>query len=694
MISLLIVSDNSKIANQWVSELGLQYPEINDKTVIIEPGCNEINHSSHYDLIIFHSGTDEQNDFFFHCLDSKKNISPIIIACDENAYSPLLKKYYPYGARDIFQTHDSDRLQLIARREIDALNTNRRLLELEKLFTESESRYNSLLDSSEEAIAYIQDGMHMHVNPAYMSVFSYSDEDELAARPIMDLIASNYHNYFKQFLKSAGQLTTEHSIEVDCIRSDEDLFKARMIFSPAVYEGENCLQVQVENLELQNKLNLVSDKDPQTGLYSRHRFMQELETRENSKDPEAYKFSLLYILVDGFEELKTQYGLLTSDLILKEISGLLQSLVRQDMILYRFGDHSFTLLLESEDALKAKYLAENLIRSINHHAYTLVEDVVPPTLSIGLSMPAISEHAEANRFSNLLLNEAYQACRDIYENGGNGFLAYENLARHILGSDEISTIDDTVHLKELIIYALDHDRFKLVYQPIVSIQGDSSENYAVLVRLLNSDNEEIRPVHFLKEAAQYGLMSRIDRWVIKQSIEEITRQRRHGSRMNFFIQLSESAIRDDTLLLWVVDCIRETNAKGTWLTFQFNFPDIIDHMLAAEKLIQGLKKINCNIAINHYEDSKHTEALLNRIPIDVIKLRFTILESIQHNQEDRKKLIELNHFAYENKIKIVATRVEEPDLLSDLWEIGINYIQGYSLHEPATDIGSEATASV
>ena len=691
MISVLIISDNNKIADQWLKTLGIKYPEINDKTAIIEPGCNEINHSSHYDLIIFHAGTEEQNDFFFNCLDTDNNNSPIIIASDDDAYTPLFKKYHAYGVKDIFQTHDNDRLLLIASREIEALETRRQFLELEKLFTESESRYQSLLDSSEEAIAYIQDGMHMHINPAYMTVFSYTDEDELMTKPIMDLIASNYHNYFKQFLKSAGQLTTEHSIELDCIRSDDKVFKARMVFSPAVYEGENCLQVQIENLELQNKLNLVSDKDPQTGLFSRHRFMQELETRENSKDPEAIKFSLLYILVDGFEELKSQYGLLASDLILKEISGLLQSLVRQEMILFRFGDHSFTMVLESDDFQKAKYLAENLIRSINNHSYTMVENVSPPTLSIGLSTPDGSEQGEKNKLSNQLLNEAYQACRDIYENGGNGFLAYQNLARHRPEKDEIASIDDTVHLKELIIYALEHDRFRLVYQPIVSIQGDSSENYAVLVRLLDSDNEEIRPIHFLKQATQYGLMKDIDRWVIREAIDEITRQRRHGSRMNFFIQLSESGIRDETLLLWIVDCIRETSAKGAWLTFQFNFPDIIDHMLAAEKLIQGLKKINCNIAINHYEDSKNTEQLLNRIPIDVIKLHYTVLESIQHDEEEREKLIALNHFAYENKIKIVATRIEQPDLLSDLWEIGINYIQGFSLHEPASEISMEAT---
>ena len=115
-------------------------------------------------------------------------------------------------------------------------------------------------------------------------------------------------------------------------------------------------------------------------------------------------------------------------------------------------------------------------------------------------------------------------------------------------------------------------------------------------------------------------------------------------------------------------------------------------MLAAEKLINGLKKINCNIAINQFEQNDHSMQLLKKIPVDVIKLRYTVLESIKSNDDDKQRLIELNRYAYDRQIKIVASRIEQADILSHLWKIGINYIQGFSLHEPHSEIAFSGNA--
>lgn len=691
MISLLIISDNLTYSHEWISILKQDNLAIDEQTISHLDSADIFKKPNGFDLIIFHAGSSRENENFFDQLSTSIVDIPIIIACEQNP-TDIFKQFQQFGVRDTFLDTDKDRLLLVVRREIEVIENNQQFDNLKQLFSQAESRCKSLLESSEEALAYIQDGMHMHINPAYMAVFSYVDEDELTAKPIMDLISNNYHTYFKQFLKSADQLTQEQRIELECVRSDGQTFQAAMIFSPAVYDGENCLQLQIQNLELEQKVNIVSDKDPQTGLYSRHHFMQDLQLRENSKDPESPKLTLLYILVDGFEEIKNEHGIATSDLILKEIAGIMQTVVKPGVSLYRFGDHSFTLLVESNDLQKAKYQSENLIRMLGNHQYTMVQGIRPPTLSIGLATADLKQTGEAELLSNMLLNQAYQACREIYTSGGNGFLTYESLARQI-PEEQISSLDDPLHLKELINYALEHDRFQLAYQPIVSIQGDTNEHYAVLVRLIDSNNEEVRPVHFLKQATQYGMMTDIDRWVIKNAIDEIAHLRRNGGRINFFIQVSESGVRDDSLLLWIVDCIRTSNAKGNWLTFQINYPDITDHMLAAEKLINGLKKINCNIAINQFEQNEHSMQLLKKIPVDVIKLRYTVLESIQSSDEDKQRLIELNRYAYDRQIKIVASRIEQPDILSHLWKIGINYIQGFSLHEPNSQIAFPGTAT-
>jgi multidomain signaling protein FimX len=684
MISLLIISDNMTYSHEWISMLKQANLPIDEQTISHQESSEFLKTHPDIDLIIYHADSPRVNESFFNNIENTIINLPVLIACVQDP-TEAFRQYRQFGVRDAFLEMDKDRLLLVMQREIEVIENNRQFEELKKLFAQAQSRCKSLLETSEDALAYIQDGMHMQINPAYMAVFSYVDEDDLTAKPIMDLISSEYHTYFKQFLKSAGQLTQEQRIELECVRSDGQTFQAAMIFSPAVYDGENCLQLQVQNLELEQKVNIVSDKDPQTGLYSRHHFMQDLQLRENSKDPKSPKLTLLYILVDGFEELKNVHGIATSDLILKEIAGIMQTAVKPGITLYRFGDHSFTILVESNDLQKAKYLSENLIRMLGNHEYSMVKDVRPPTLSIGLSTADLKNSSQTELLTNMLLNQAYQSCREIYNNGGNGFLTYESLARH-MPEDQISSLDDPLHLKELLNYALEHDRFQLAYQPIVSIQGDTNEHYAVLVRLMDNNNEQISPVHFLKQAAMYGLMSDIDRWVIKNAIDEIAHLRRNGGRINFFIQISESGVRDDTLLLWIVDCIRKSNAKGSWLTFQINYPDITDHMLAVEKLINGLKKINCNIAINQFEQTDHSMQLLKKLPVDVIKLRYTVLESIKSNTEDKQRLIELNRYAYDRQIKIVASRIEQPDILSHLWKIGINYIQGFSLQEPHNQI--------
>lgn len=686
MISLLVINTPDSVMIEWLNALRDAGLAVHEDSVAIDQACTQLKQKPEYDLIIYHhDGSSDES--LFDCLQQSNMTSPIILA-SESPQTALFEQYASVGVKDIFLTSDHTHLRLIAQRE---LSTNQLKLELEIIkqqFVDTETRYQNLLESSEEAIAYIQDGMHMHINPAYQSVFGYIDEDDLLIKPMTELISSAYQEFFKQSLKAANQTSTEQHIELECIRSDDQRFMALISLAPAIYEGEQCLQVKAENLELQHKVRQVSGQDPQTGLYSRHNFMLDLAQSFETKDPQAGAICLLYIMVDGFEEMKNTHGLITSDQILQEISHLLQSHTRQGMTLYRFGDHSFTVLIVNNDVYQVKLLAESFIRKISEHNFTQLAGDISPTLSIGLSS-AEHEEADKQQLANNLLNQAYQACREIYTNAGNGFLAYENLARQFPGEDEIDAIDDTIHLKELLTYALEHDRYRLVYQPIISILGDTSENYAVLLRLLNNDNEEIRPRHFLKVAAQNNIMTDIDRWVVKHAIEEIALRRRDNNRLNFFIQLSETSIQNDTILLWIVDCLRESNAKGSWLTFQFNLPDIRDHILAAEKLIEGLKKINCNIAITQFENSNHARQLLQKIPVDVIKLHHSVIANIDNEDDLHEQLDELYKITLEQQIKVVATKIENPEILSTLWQTGINYIQGFSLQEPTAVITYE-----
>jgi EAL domain-containing protein (putative c-di-GMP-specific phosphodiesterase class I) len=66
--------------------------------------------------------------------------------------------------------------------------------------------------------------------------------------------------------------------------------------------------------------------------------------------------------------------------------------------------------------------------------------------------------------------------------------------------------------------AVENSRFSLVYQPIASLRGNSDEKYEVLLRLQDDNKGAVSPSRFVSLAEDHGLMIKIDRWVVEQTL--------------------------------------------------------------------------------------------------------------------------------------------------------------------------------
>ena len=67
--------------------------------------------------------------------------------------------------------------------------------------------------------------------------------------------------------------------------------------------------------------------------------------------------------------------------------------------------------------------------------------------------------------------------------------------------------------------ALDEDRFVLYAQPIVDLMTGQTVQHELLLRMRTEDGEIIAPGEFLPAAERYGLISEIDRWVIRRAVQ-------------------------------------------------------------------------------------------------------------------------------------------------------------------------------
>ncbi len=683
-LSMLIIDDNPVMQGPRENALRNAGLAVHSYHLDNLKNCSRVLKNRIFDIILFCLCEDQtQIDNFLDCYQHAGIDAPIILAA-EQPDTRYLTRYADKGVRDIFEKTDLEHLVFITKREFSNIQLKRQVKTLEKKFHDSEQRCQSLIEKSDDAIAYIQDGMHMHINPAYRDIFGYVDEDELDCKPLLDLVSIPHREQFKTLLKTLENITDEKSVNVQALNADNETFDVTMTFSPAVYDDEPAIRLTVKNRSTEKVLNEASPangQDPQTGLFSRYQFMQALDEAFNNSQGKKQPVALLYIMVDAFQELIDQYGLVNCDFLLQEIAKIISRQISHNMTVARYGDHSFCILIRDYRQDEMDTFTQSLMQIVSDHHYQNANIILTPSLSMGISLSTEKQIESAHD----MLNHAYKACNQIYMNAGDGILFYDpSMELSVLPDSEIS--GDEVHLGELLKFALEHDRFRLVYQPIVSIQGNSRENYAVLLRLIDRNNEEIRPGYFLGHANKTGVMGKIDRWVIKSAIEELAKQRMKGSRINFFIQISEAGIQDDTLLLWICDCLRDYSAKGAWITFQFHCADIHKHLASTEKLMLGLKKINCHIAINHFGCLSQPEKLLEKLPIDAVKLPGDLMHGIDHNQNKHEKMTLLNKIAQENHVITIATDVEDANGLSALWSIGVNYIQGFFLQEPSETI--------
>jgi EAL domain-containing protein (putative c-di-GMP-specific phosphodiesterase class I) len=198
------------------------------------------------------------------------------------------------------------------------------------------------------------------------------------------------------------------------------------------------------------------------------------------------------------------------------------------------------------------------------------------------------------------------------------------------------------------------------------------------------------PTEFIGRAKKIKLMSEIDRWVIKHAITELSHHRNQGHKTKFFIHISESGIQDESLLLWICDCLRELNAKGAWIIFQFNEEDIRSHTQDAKKLIGGLKKIRCQIAIDRFGLKPKNELMLKHLPIDYVKIDPSLTQGLCQSQDKQDQLSEINQSVQDFNIKTIAMGVEDANSLAVLWTVGVNYIQGYFMQKPSETISYES----
>ncbi len=585
------------------------------------------------------------------------------------------------GAQDLVNPDNREHFVHVLRREIFHLSTWRKTMSFEKELHESEKRCQSLLGNSKDAVAYVHEGMHIYANDAYLELYGFPDFDSIEGMPIMDLAHSDNKNELKTMLRQVGKQENKESfLELQLHHNSGEYINGRIEFAKASYDGEPCTQIlirsQADTSELEEQINYLHQHDLVTGLYNRQYFMNQLKEAVDIAINGGEQCAVLYIGIDHFGTIRDSLGISGCDILLSDLASIIKKNASEKNMVARFGNSSFVSICYSSDKAFVEKLAQSLPALIEQNISEVNGKSISATSSISICY--VDENAPNN--ANEIISRSEKTVAQIQENGGNAMKVY------VPSIGEMTQDEEDGHINSMIKNALSKKLVSPLYQPVVSIGGGSGAFYTTLVELKDDKGHIFQQDHFMLSAERTGIAKTLDRWIIMNAIKQIVASDQNKNKIKLMIHLSQDSLLDASLVRWIAECLNTARISGDSLIFMINENDAVNQLKATKLLFKGLKQLHCLFALDEFGMGLNPFQLIKHIKADIIRVNPGYMENLSTNQDNQDSIRELTDMASSLDIKVIAPIVNDASILSVLWGLGADYVQGDFLQPISSEL--------
>jgi diguanylate cyclase (GGDEF)-like protein/PAS domain S-box-containing protein len=420
--------------------------------------------------------------------------------------------------------------------------------------------------------------------------------------------------------------------------------------------------------------------DALTGLANRREFERRLQHALDDRQRNGTDHALLYVDLDQFKVVNDTCGHAAGDQLLCQVSSAVKQRLRSGDMLARLGGDEFGILLAGCVAADAISLAELIRQRISEQRFPWKDKIFAINASIGVL--CLADHQTT---VDDAMSAADQACYLAKDNGRNRVQLYRP------DDQEMRARHGEMQWVERINAALELDRFVLFAQEIrplatwnSSKPGGEPPHLEILVRMLDANGALISPMAFIPAAERYGLMPRVDRWVIAKACRTLAECRIHfGEIPTCMINLSGASVTDSGIVEFIRARLSQYSLPGDRVGFEMTETAAIGNLSRAAELMGQLKELGCPMSLDDFGSGMSSFGYLRNLPVDYLKIDGEFVKDMASDTVDYAVVEAIFHIGKVMGIKTVAESVEDAETLSALKQIGVDFAQGYHLARPA-----------
>lgn len=555
--------------------------------------------------------------------------------------------------------HALEHLDRVYRRESQRGRLARELQRLQPRLAAFEAQHREQLRLDVNAAVQARKGLVTLVNEAFAELTGEPEPAGLIGRPLIDLIAAEQRPRVKEELR---QFMRGHRanrvLDTALLHASGASLPVRLQLALGSLDSEEFVEWRVvSESPLKAERAMPGDR---LALF-RHLGVPAADARPRAA---------LLLVVDGFAALEASLGLEDAERLVGHVGSAIAALLGNTDTLFRFSNDEWLAILHRDSVSDIEQIAERLCRDLAAPLYTAGSHQTRITLTVCAYPIGLKENAVA------IVEPLVREARRLSTEAPGQMNMLGQTARDNAEARDLAARGDQLR------GALEHNRLRLAYQSIASLEGDARMHADVLVRMVDEHNRELHASEFLPTAEKLELMAQIDRWVVGHALSVLSKREINPLPALLMLRLSAETLREaDAFLEWLPAALGPRKLLHRELCFTLQESVVQGQLGKAAELAKALDELGAGFALDHYGLGAQSIPLLDELPLRFVRFA-PQLTRLFGEPSMQQRMTDLIRAAKQRGIKTIVSHVEDANLMARMWQMGVDYIQGYYIQEP------------
>lgn len=328
-------------------------------------------------------------------------------------------------------------------------------------------------------------------------------------------------------------------------------------------------------------------------------------------------------------------------------------------------EFGFGILVQRDSSEQVAAFAQALCRHVANRPFLVQGAPMDLTVSVGLALPPTGAAAgDPDRW----FAAAYAGMSIAHRLGGDRYDGVLSLKHGDMPAERVLII------REFVKNAARGEHIVIEFQPMLPLRSGAGGQYALVTKLrdFRAPLAGIRRDEYLDAAREAGALGMIERTGVFSAFEAIQEERGRGRNTRILVPMDLASL-DKAQLGWLSAELRRRRSLADGLVIEIDAGALLAQPTLAEVVAQ-LKACEVTLSLSEPSGSLASLEHLQQLPVDLLRLPQAAIAGVSP-----AALSELLAPWRARGRGLIIDHVHNLDNVSQLWELGIDFLQGDAL---------------